>query len=85
MRERVVLLILCIGRRCGDVSFPLDIHLFSLIFPFPKGKTSEYRANNEWINDDATTFEERVAEGARQCCRGLGYLRMMRCAGRLPV
>ena len=53
MRERVVLLILCIGRRCGVVSFPLDIHLFSLIFPFPKGKTSEYRSNNEWINDDA--------------------------------
>ena len=56
MRERVVLLVLCIGRRCGVVSFPLDIHFFSLIFPFPKGKTSEYRSNNEWINDDATTM-----------------------------
>ena len=65
MRERVVLLVHCIGRRCGVVSFPLDIHSFFLIFPFWKGKTSEYRSNNEWINDDATTFAEWVAEGAR--------------------
>ena len=65
MWERVVLLVLCIGLHRGVVSFPLDIHLFFLIYPFRKGKTSEYRSNNEWINDDATTFAERVAEGAR--------------------
>ena len=65
MRERVVLSILCIGSHRGVVSFPPDNHSFSIIFPFPKGKTSEYRSNNEWINDDATTFAEWVAEDAR--------------------
>ena len=65
MRERFVLLIPRIGRRCGVVSFPLDNHTFSLIFTITKGKTSEYRSNNEWINDDATTFAEWVAEDAR--------------------
>ena len=56
--------------RCCAVLYALCVIFFSHRFPFRKGRTMGKRSNNERINDDATTFAERVAEGARPGCPG---------------
>ena len=55
---------------CCAVLYAFCIISFSHRFPFRKGKTMGKRSNNDRINDDATTFAERVAEDAWQCCPG---------------
>ena len=55
---------------CYAVLYAFYIISFSYRFPFRKGKTIGNKRETNRINDDATTFAERVAEDAWQCCPG---------------
>ena len=55
---------------CCAVLYAFCIISFSYRFPFRKGKTIGNKRETNRINDDATTFAERVAEDAWQCCPG---------------
>ena len=55
---------------CCAVIYAFYIISFSYRFPFRKGKTIGNKRETNRINDDATTFAERVAEDAWQCCPG---------------